>query len=381
VREIGFGGQAGDLHTGKVALQETVKLAAKLPAAGGTPVILRDRTFLIQDREGPASFGESLDVDDELSVLEAGAQNAAHKVAALVPGRQTERGAIASQGKCFVGNGNSLLAALIEHRLPAGRDKVFDDFSNFAHGKTKPQASGFQEAAGRTLRYPGNRLVLREKLDLLESRIAAATARAGRRRSDITLVAVTKKFPAEVVRAAYELGLRDFGENYVQEFEQKQVGLAGLPDARFHLIGHLQANKAKKAAELFDSIQTLDSEKLVRRLDQEAKPVDVMIEVKLSNEEAKSGASQEEIGRLAEAIRATTHLRLLGLMTIPPWSVDAEASRPYFARLRELAEANRLTGLSMGMSNDFEAAIEEGATIVRIGTALFGPRPKPAESK
>ena len=219
--------------------------------------------------------------------------------------------------------------------------------------------------------------MFRQKLEQIEARITAAAARAGRRRSDITLVAVTKKFPASVVREAYETGLRDFGENYVQEFEQKHAELEGLPGARFHLIGHLQANKTKKAADLFDSIQTIDSPKLARRLDQEGRLLDVMIEVKLSAEEAKAGAAPEEICALAETIRACAQLRLTGLMTMPPWSTDAEASRPYFARLRALAEANRLSGLSMGMSNDFEVAIEEGATMVRIGTALFGPRAKP----
>ena len=239
--------------------------------------------------------------------------------------------------------------------------------------------AAFRAAAVRSLRYPGNRLVLGEKLEQIEARIANAAARSGRRRGDITLVAVTKKFPASVVEDAYQLGLRDFGENYVQEFEQKRAGLQGLGGARFHLIGHLQANKAKKAAELFDSVETIDSAKLARRLDQESKPLDVMIEVKLSAEEAKAGASAEEVCALAETIRACANLRLTGLMTMPPWSTDAEASRTYFARLRALAEANRLTGLSMGMSNDFEVAIEEGATIVRIGTALFGPRAKPAQ--
>jgi len=142
------------------------------------------------------------------------------------------------------------------------------------------------------------------------------------------------------------------------------------------LIGHLQSNKSKKSAEIFQVIETVDTVKLARRLDEEGRPLDVMIEVKLSSEDAKAGAAPEDVPALADAIRATTHLRLLGLMTMPPWSDDGEQSRPYFARLRELAERNHLPQLSMGMSHDLEAAIEEGATIVRIGTALFGPRKK-----
>ncbi len=218
----------------------------------------------------------------------------------------------------------------------------------------------------------------------MESRIATAAARAGRERSDILLVAVTKKFPAAVIREAYALGLRDFGENYVQEFEAKRAELADCPGARYHFIGHLQSNKTKIAAEIFEVIQTVDSPKIARRLDADARQagpqpsLDVLIEVKLSTEAAKAGAAPGEVPALVEAIRGCPHLRLLGLMTMPPWSDDAEQSRPYFARLRELAGQNGLQHLSMGMSHDLEVAIEEGATIVRVGTALFGPRRKNA---
>ena len=191
------------------------------------------------------------------------------------------------------------------------------------------------------------------------------------------MLAVTKKSPASVLLEAYELGLRDFGENYVQEFEAKRPELGECPGARFHLIGHLQSNKSKKAAELFEVIQTVDTAKLARRLNEENKPIEVMIEVKLSGEEAKAGAAPDDVPALVEALRGCANLRLLGLMTMPPWSDDAEPSRPYFARLRALAEANGLPHLSMGMSHDLEVAIQEGATIVRIGTALFGPRKKP----
>jgi PLP dependent protein len=219
--------------------------------------------------------------------------------------------------------------------------------------------------------------VLRERLASVEDRIARAAARSGRRREDVALIAVTKKFPARVIEEAACLGLRDFGENYVQEFEAKRPALAGVTGVRFHLIGHLQANKARKALELFHVIQTVDSARLARRLNEAASaPVDVMLEVKLSPEESKAGVFPEDLPRLMEAVSGCPNLRLRGLMTMPPWSDEAEPSRPYFRRLRALAEANGLAGLSMGMSHDFETAIEEGATLVRIGTALFGRRPK-----
>ena len=217
---------------------------------------------------------------------------------------------------------------------------------------------------------------LRERLAQVRDRIDRAAVSAGRDASAITLVAVTKVFPASVIREAYEAGLRDFGENYVQEFEAKAPEVADLAGVRFHLIGHLQSNKSKKAAELFSVIQTVDSVKLARRLDEAARPLDIMLEVKISLEEAKSGADPVALPELIEAVRATRHLNLVGLMTMPPWSDDAEPSRPYFRRLRELASQFKLPHLSMGMSHDFEVAIEEGATFIRVGTALFGKRTK-----
>jgi PLP dependent protein len=219
--------------------------------------------------------------------------------------------------------------------------------------------------------------VLRENLAEVEERIERACLRAGRRRSDITLVAVTKVFPASAIVDAWELGVRDFGENYVQEFEGQHPVVAPLEDARFHLIGHLQSNKARRASELFHVIQTVDTPKLARRLNEAGRAMDVMIEVKLSEEEAKSGAAPSDVDAVIEAVRGCSNLRLTGLMTMPPWSDDPEISRPYFSRLRELAASRELAGLSMGMSHDFEAAIEEGATHIRIGTALFGKRKKP----
>lgn len=189
------------------------------------------------------------------------------------------------------------------------------------------------------------------------------------------MLAVTKVFPVEVMLEAYELGMREFGENYVQEFERKFPRTSGLSGARFHLIGHLQSNKAKKAAEMFQVVQTVDSGKLARRLGEAAAaPLDVMIEVKLSEEESKHGAAEGELSELVEAVRAVDGLRLRGLMTMPPWSEDAEVARPYFRKLRGLAEQYGLGELSMGMSHDLEVAIEEGSTMVRVGTALFGSR-------
>ncbi|MGH9666516.1 MAG: YggS family pyridoxal phosphate-dependent enzyme [Bryobacteraceae bacterium] len=218
--------------------------------------------------------------------------------------------------------------------------------------------------------------MLRERLEEVEKRIAEAAQRSGRRREEIALIAVTKKFPAAVIREAFDLGLRQFGENYVQEFDEKRSVLNGLDGAVFHLIGHLQSNKAKRAAELFHVVQTVDSPKLARRLDSCGKPMDVMIEVKLSGEEAKEGAAPGELPALIETLAECANLRLTGLMTMPPWSADPEQTRPYFRRLAALGRRHGVAGLSMGMSHDLEAAIEEGATHVRVGTALFGPRTK-----
>lgn len=208
----------------------------------------------------------------------------------------------------------------------------------------------------------------------MRERIANACARARRDPNSVRLLAVTKVFGPDAIRAAWQLGLREFGENYVQEMERKAPAIADLTGARFHLIGHLQSNKSKKAAQLFSSIDSVDSSKIAQRLDAESQSLDAMIEVKLSEEESKSGADPSEVPAIVDAIRSSRHLRLVGLMTVPPWSEDPERSRPYFARLRELAAQHAIPELSMGMSNDLEAAIEEGATWVRVGTALFGRR-------
>ena len=217
---------------------------------------------------------------------------------------------------------------------------------------------------------------LSERLADVRERIQRAAQQARRDPSQVKLLAVTKVFPASAIREAYELGLREFGENYVQEFEGKAPEVRGLPGTRFHLIGHLQSNKSGKAAELFDVIQTVDTIKLARRLNEADRTLEVMLEVKLSPEQAKSGAAPEELPEIIGAVRCCRNLHLLGLMTMPPWSEDPEASRPYFRRLRELAQRHELPQLSMGMSGDLEVAIEEGSTCVRVGTALFGKRKK-----
>lgn len=220
--------------------------------------------------------------------------------------------------------------------------------------------------------------MLSERLQAVEERIAKACAQAGRPRQDVLLLAVSKVFPPSAIHEAYALGLREFGENYVQEFETKAESVRGLAGARFHLIGHLQSNKSKKAAELFEVVQTVDSIKLAKRLAEAAGPngIEVLIEVKLSEEDSKHGCDPGSLAEVVAGIRALPNVRLSGLMTMPPWSEDAETARPYFVRLRELAGQYALPRLSMGMSNDLEVAIAEGSTIVRVGTALFGARKK-----
>lgn len=221
-------------------------------------------------------------------------------------------------------------------------------------------------------------MTLKDRLNAVEDRIQRAAARAGRQRSDITLIAVTKKFGPEIIREAYQFGLRVFGENYVQEFEAKRPAVASLTDTQFHLIGHLQSNKARIASEIFQTVETVDSDKLARRLNGMGRKLEVMIEVKLSQEQSKVGAAPEDLPRIIDAIRACPNLTLTGLMTMPPWNDDPEVTRPYFRSLAALAREHGVEKLSMGMSHDLEAAIEEGATHIRVGTALFGPRPKAA---
>ena len=220
-----------------------------------------------------------------------------------------------------------------------------------------------------------SRRLIPRRLDAVLERIAAAVARAGRSAGSVKLVAVSKRKPPEDIVAAYDAGLRDFGENYVQEFENKKASLPSLPEARFHLIGRLQSNKAKRAADIFHTIQTVDSVKLANRLDRFGNLLDVFLEVKLSHEESKSGMDEANLDAVLQAVRDASNLNLVGLMTMPPWHEDPERSRPYFRKLRALAESIGVEGLSMGMSRDLEVAIEEGATQVRVGTAIFGERP------
>ena len=222
-------------------------------------------------------------------------------------------------------------------------------------------------------------------LAAIRSRIAAAAAAAGRTPTDVSLLAVSKTFGPDHVRAAYAAGQRDFGENKVQEALQKQEATADLA-IRWHLMGHLQSNKAKKAAPAFAAIHSVDSVELLRRIDAAAVEAgsapDVYIQVDLAGEDTKFGAPEAEAGAIARAAASCRAARLKGLMLLPPWFDDPELARPYFRRLRGLRDrlieegidAALLHELSMGMSHDFEVAIQEGATLVRVGTAIFGKR-------
>ena len=230
-----------------------------------------------------------------------------------------------------------------------------------------------------------------ENVVLVRERIAAAARRAGRNPEEITLMAVSKTFAVESVREAYRAGLRVFGENRVQEFAVKAGALTDLEDAEWHMIGHLQTNKASRAVELFTAIDSVDSLRLAEKLDSSAgqlgKKLPVLIEINVGGETAKSGTPSDspELEKLLLATPQLEHLEFRGLMTVPPFSDDPQQARPYFRKLRELRDqiaARRLASvsmnvLSMGMSHDFEIAIEEGSTCVRVGTAIFGERAKP----
>jgi pyridoxal phosphate enzyme (YggS family) len=203
---------------------------------------------------------------------------------------------------------------------------------------------------------------------------------------DVTLVAISKTHPASLVKTAIELGATDIGENRVQEAEQKIIEV-GRTKARWHLVGHLQANKARRAVQLFDVIHSLDSPELARRLDRLSgeegrETLEVLVQVDLGHEETKSGIDEAELRQLVDGLAGLNRIQLIGLMTLPPFFDDPEQARPFFRRLRELRDelaakgafGNRRGELSMGMTHDFEVAIEEGATMVRIGTAIFGER-------
>jgi pyridoxal phosphate enzyme (YggS family) len=226
----------------------------------------------------------------------------------------------------------------------------------------------------------------------IRERIARAAARVHRNPDSITLMAVSKTMEPERIKEAYAAGLRVFGENRVQEFEGKSAALSELKDAEWHLIGHLQSNKAKKAAELFHAIDSVDSLRLAEKLNQAAaeagKKLEVLIEIKVGEEENKAGIPLDspELENLLGAAPRLESLQICGLMTVPPFTEDPEGARPYFRLLRDLRDkiaARKLPAvamdvLSMGMSHDFAVAIEEGSTCVRVGTAIFGARPKPA---
>ncbi len=229
---------------------------------------------------------------------------------------------------------------------------------------------------------------LNERLDEVRGRVEARALRCNRAPNEITLVAVSKTHPAEIIREAIAAGVTDLGENRVQEAESK-IPEVGRRAARWHLIGHLQSNKARRAVELFDVIHSLDSVALGQRLDRMCGELNrtelpVMIQVDLGREATKSGVDEAGILPLVEALKECQHLRLTGLMTLPPYYETAEQVRPFFRKLRELRDELSSRGafggargeLSMGMTHDYEVAIEEGATIVRVGTAIFGQRVK-----
>ena len=216
---------------------------------------------------------------------------------------------------------------------------------------------------------------IRESVVSVEERIARACARASRSRGEVTLVAVSKTFPASFIDDAIDAGISEVGENRVQEARDKKPLVHGT--ARWHLIGHLQTNKAKDAVKLFDVIQAVDSldlaEKLARAADGHGKRQDVMLQVNIGDEPQKSGIARADVDSIARQASALASLRIIGLMAIPPIGTP-DASRPYFRELRSMRDALGLEQLSMGMSEDFETAIEEGSTIVRVGRAIFGSR-------
>ena len=231
-----------------------------------------------------------------------------------------------------------------------------------------------------------------ENIKLVRKRMDLAAARFGRTLDDVTLMAVTKTFEPEVIREAYEQGIRVFGENKVQEFAAKAGKLAELTHAQWHLVGSLQTNKAAKAAELFHAIDSVDSLKLAQKLNEAAekrnKKVPVLIEINIASEASKSGLAPDskELQQLLEAAASLSYLDFRGLMAIPPIADDPQAARPHFHRLRQLRDEIesrhwkniRMDVLSMGMSHDYEVAIEEGSTCIRLGTAIFGERKAPA---
>lgn len=219
-----------------------------------------------------------------------------------------------------------------------------------------------------------------DALDQLRERIERACARSGRDSDQVSLVAVSKAHPDEAVRAAYACGLRVFGENYAQELARKAEALADLPDLRWRFIGHLQRNKIKLVERASASVDTVDSSRLAEAISARAVSRDVHVElllqVNVGGEAQKSGCTPGEVPALVESVRALPNVELRGLMTVAPHYENPDDARPAFAALRKLAEAHQLPELSMGMTHDLEAAVQEGATMLRVGTALFGTRPQ-----
>ena len=234
-----------------------------------------------------------------------------------------------------------------------------------------------------------------ENIAKVRERLEAVASRAGRRPAEIALMVVSKTHPPERIREAYDAGLRLFGENRVQEFAGKAAALADLAGAEWHMIGHLQTNKAAKAVELFNAVDSVDSVKLAEKLDAAArslhKKLSVLIEINVGGEAAKSGLAPDsrDLENLLQAAPTFDALVFRGLMTVPPFTDDPQQARPYFRKLRQLRDeitARKLPAvamevLSMGMSHDFEVAIEEGSTCIRVGTAIFGERSKLCEAK
>ena len=227
---------------------------------------------------------------------------------------------------------------------------------------------------------------LAERLSHVRGQIAAAAQNCGREAHEVSLIAISKTHPAAMIKSLIEFGATDIGENRVQEAEQK-IHEVGRDSARWHLVGHLQTNKARRAIKLFDVLHSLDSIDLARRLDrlcaeEGREKLQVLIQVDLAHEETKSGIEETKLPQLLDVLESLSRLELIGLMTLPPFFEDIEQARPFFRRLRELRDAlaptrafgDRKGELSMGMTHDFEVAIEEGATMVRIGAAIFGPR-------
>ncbi len=272
---------------------------------------------------------------------------------------------------------------LSSRRFPGARNPLagtpWHDGDGAIRARAEPRP---WEARAVSCAVPSEPDSVADRLAAVRARIDAAALAASRDPGSITLVAVSKGQPPEALRAAYAAGQRVFGENYAPEVVRKHAAIEDLPEVRFHFIGGLQRNKAKEVVPRVAMVESVDREDLARELDRRAtaagRRLDVLIEVNVGGEASKSGASPADLPAIVRAVRAMPGLALRGLMTIPPEVEDPAEARPFFAALRALAAEHGLEALSMGMSHDFEAAIAEGATIVRVGTAIFGARSYPA---